>query len=76
MYGGQGLSDKNIGINKGTNTLAPSFQSISFKTKNKRDLVIGVFPRFTQFACFYFEFSLVLGDIFLALTSAIALLLV
>ena len=47
--------------------LAQLFQPIRTKTKRNRDLVIRVFPRFRQFACFYFEFSLAHGDIFFAM---------
>ena len=35
-------------------------QPIRFKTKTNRDMVTRVFPRFGQFACIHFEFSLVL----------------
>ena len=35
-----------------------SATSIRFKTKTSCDLVTLVFPRFMQFACFYFEFAL------------------
>lgn len=35
-----------------------SFQPIRFETKTKRDLAIGVFPTYGQFAYFYFVFSL------------------
>ena len=38
--------------------LAPLSQPIRLKPKTNRDLVTHVFPRFKQFACLYFEFSL------------------
>ena len=44
--------------------LAPLSPPIRFKTKTDCDLVARVFPRFRQFACFCFEFSLALRDIF------------
>ena len=40
--------------------LAPSSQPIRCKIKNNRSLLTRVFPRFSQFNCFYFEFSLAL----------------
>ena len=43
--------------------LVPLFQPIGCKTKTNHDysheLVVRVFPRFSQFGCFYFKFSLV-----------------
>ena len=39
----------------------------SNKTNTNRDLVACVFPRFRQFDCFYYEFSLALRDIFFLL---------
>ena len=43
--------------------LVPLFQPIRCKTKTNHDysheLVARVFPRFSQFGCFYFKFSLV-----------------
>ena len=36
-------------------TPAPPSQTIRFKTEGNHDLVTRVFPRFGQFACFYFE---------------------
>ena len=44
--------------------LAPLSQPINFKTKSNRDSVTRVFPRFMQFASFYFDFSLAPCDIF------------
>ena len=44
--------------------LAPLSQPINFKTKSNRDSVTRVFPRFMQFASFYFDFSLAPRDIF------------
>ena len=40
--------------------LAPSSQPIRCKIKNNRSLLTRVFPRFSQYNCFYFEFSLAL----------------
>ena len=37
-----------------------------FKTKTNHDLVARVFPRFRQFVCLYFEFSLALRVIFIS----------
>ena len=37
--------------------LAPPSQPIRCKTKNNRDPVTCIFPRFKQLACFHFEFS-------------------
>ena len=45
--------------------LAPLSQPIRFKTSIKRDLVPRVFPRFKQFACFHFQFSLAPRYVFL-----------
>ena len=45
--------------------LAPLSPPIRFKTKTNCDLVARVFPRFRQFACFCFEFPLVLRDNFI-----------
>ena len=42
------------------------YQPIRFKTETSRDLVVRVFPRFKQFVYFFFEFSLVIRDIFRA----------
>ena len=43
--------------------LAPSFEQIRCKNKNNCDaLVIRVFPRFKQFGCFHFEFSLAIDN--------------
>lgn len=44
-----------------------SFLTNQIQNWSQPDLVTRVFPRFSQFACFSFEFSLVLGDIFLAM---------
>lgn len=40
-----------------------SFSTNQIQTKTNCDLVARVFPRFTQFADFYFEFSLANVDI-------------
>ena len=45
--------------------LAQLSEPVRHKTKTNHDLVALVFPRFRQFLCFYFEFSLALKDIFL-----------
>ena len=44
--------------------LAPLFQPIGCKTKAYHDLVARVFPRFKQFGCFEFDFSLGVIGIF------------
>ena len=46
--------------------LASLCKNIRYKTKTNHELVARVFPRFRQFGCFYLEFSLALGDIFLS----------
>ena len=43
--------------------LAPSSQPIRCKTKNNHSLVTRVFPRFSQFDCSCFEFSLALKGV-------------
>ena len=50
----------------GPENLAPFSQPISCQTKTNRNLVTRVFPRFIQFAHFYFSFSLALWVIFLS----------
>ena len=44
--------------------LAPLFQPIRGKNKTYHDLVARVFPRFKQFGCFEFDFSLGVIGIF------------
>lgn len=36
------------------------------KVRNKRDLVVRVFPRFKEFGCFHFKFSLATGSLYLS----------
>ena len=45
-----------------------------FKTKTNHDLVARVFPRFRQFVCLYFEFSLALRVIFISCDWSLRLL--
>ena len=47
-------------------TRASLSQSIIYKIKTNHVLVAGVFPRFRHSGWFYFEFSLVIKDIFLS----------
>ena len=49
----------------GLRNLPPLSQPIRCKTKTNRDLITRVFPRFRQFTCVFFEFSLAPCDIFL-----------
>ena len=48
-------------------TRATLFQPIRCKTKINHNLVARVFPRFRQFGCVYFDFSLALQSIFFPL---------
>ena len=48
-------------------TWATLFQPIRCKTKINHDLVARVFPRFRQFGCVHFDFSLALQSIFFLL---------
>ena len=43
--------------------LAPLYQPIICKIETNHDLVARVFPRFREFGCFHFEFSLALQGI-------------
>lgn len=43
--------------------LAPLYQPIICKIETNHDLVSRVFPRFREFGCFHFEFSLALQGI-------------
>ena len=44
----------------GAGKLAPSSRPIGCKTETRHDFANAVFPRFRQFICVYFDFSLVL----------------
>ena len=54
--------------------LTPSSQPIRYRTKNKRGMVIRVFPRFKKLACFNFEFSLANDDVNLSYDWSLELL--
>ena len=54
--------------------VSESLNQSEAKLKNNRDLDMRVFPRFQQFVCFHFEFSLAYGNV--NLCSGITLVLV